>query len=166
MSVRPITKIPSLVLYKKANKVKEFDASLNRLIADMTDTLHSTTGVGLAAPQIGESERVIIVEYGEEGEEPSFYALVNPEITERSDEMVTGIEGCLSVPDLIGEVSRHESITVRGFDQNGKKLKLKLEGWLARIFQHEIDHLDGIIYTERASKIWRPGENDHVEDNV
>ena len=166
MAVRPIVKIPSAVLGRKATKVKNFDPALERLAADMVDTLRSTTGVGLAAPQIGVGERVIVIEYAEENESPMLYIVVNPEITDASEEMVTGIEGCLSVPDLIGEVDRHERITVKGQDVKGKPLKLKPEGWLARIFQHEIDHLDGILYTQRAGRVWRPGENEAFEDEV
>jgi peptide deformylase len=164
--VKQIVKIPDKVLYRKAHKVKSFDSALSLLVADMTDTLRSTTGVGLAAPQIGISEKVIIIEYAEEREEPVFYAVINPEITEVSDDMVCGIEGCLSVPDMIGEVYRYEKITVKGSDLKGKPVKIKAEGWLARIFQHEIDHLDGILYTERAEKVWRPGENEAFGDNV
>ena len=166
MAVRNIVKIPADVLGRKATKVKTFDKALEKLVEDMVDTLYSTTGVGLAAPQIGVGEKVIIVEYGEEDEEPVLYAVVNPEIVEASEEMVKGIEGCLSVPDLIGEVDRHERITVKGQDVRGKPLKIKAEGWLARIFQHEIDHLDGILYTQRAGRVWRPGENEVYTDNV
>ena len=164
MAVRPIVKIPSAVLGRKAVKVKNFDAALERLASDMVDTLRSTTGVGLAAPQIGVGEKIIVVEYSEEHETPELYIVVNPEITDASDEMVTGIEGCLSVPDLIGEVDRHERIIVKGQDIKGKALKFKPEGWLARIFQHEIDHLDGIIYTQRAARVWRPGENEAADE--
>ena len=166
MAVRTIVKIPSAVLGRKATKVKNFDAALERLVSDMVDTLRSTTGVGLAAPQIGVGEKVIVIEYAEENETPELYIVVNPEITDASNEMVTGIEGCLSVPDLIGEVDRHERITVKGQDVKGKPLKFKPEGWLARIFQHEIDHLDGILYTQRAERVWRPGENEAVADEV
>ena len=164
MAVRPIVKIPSAVLGRKAVKVKNFDAALSRLASDMVDTLRSTTGVGLAAPQIGVGEKIVVVEYSEEHETPELYVVVNPEIVDASDEMATGIEGCLSVPDLIGEVDRHEKITVKGQDIKGKALKFKPEGWLARIFQHEIDHLDGIIYTQRAARVWRPGENEAADE--
>lgn len=166
MAVRTIVKIPSAVLGRKAIKVKNFDAALERLVSDMVETLRSTTGVGLAAPQIGVSEKVIVIEYAEEDAEPALYVVVNPEIIDVSDDMLTGIEGCLSVPDLIGEVDRHERITVKGQDIKGKALKIKAEGWLARIFQHEIDHLDGILFTQRAERVWRPGENEVYTDNV
>lgn len=166
MSVRPIVKIPSQVLYRKAHKIKVFDDATARLAQDMTDTLFSTTGVGLAAPQIGVGDRLIVIHYGEEDEDPVLYVVVNPEITERSEEMVSGVEGCLSVPGMIGEVDRHEKVTVKGFDVKGKALKIKAEGWLARIFQHETDHLDGILFTEQANRIWRPGENESYSDDV
>jgi peptide deformylase len=89
------------------------------------------------------------------------YALINPEIVEASeDEKVMGIEGCLSIPRLVGEVERFQRITIKGQNRHGKPVKLKAEGWLARIFQHEIDHLEGILYTDRATRVWQPKEGE------
>jgi len=99
------------------------------------------------------------VEYKEDGDEnakPRKYVLVNPEIIKRSEEKVTDIEGCLSVPGLAGKVERHEAITVRAKNRFGKPLKIDAEGWLARIFQHEIDHLDGVLYIDRAEEVFEP----------
>jgi peptide deformylase len=86
---------------------------------------------------------------------PKLYLVINPEIQRSSREMVMGVEGCLSIPGLAGEVNRHETITVKGQSRRGQPLKLKASGWLARIFQHEVDHLDGVLFTDRAEQIWK-----------
>lgn len=159
MAKLEIVKIPSPVLYRKANRVTSFDKDLLVLIDDMVETMRDAPGVGLAAPQVGHSIRLIVVEYGEEDDEEApkkLYALINPEIVSASEEKVMGIEGCLSVPGLIGDVERHEKIVVRGQNRFGKPVKYKFSGWKARIFQHEIDHLDGVIFTERAVRVWKP----------
>jgi peptide deformylase len=154
----------------KAKPVKKFDKELQTLVDDMFETMLNEPGVGLAAPQIGESIRLVVIEYAEEPEDenapepkPKRYVLVNPEITERSEEMVEGIEGCLSVPGLIGKVARHEKITVKALTRHGKPQKVKAEGWMARIIQHEMDHLDGILYIDRASEIYEPVSEDAEE---
>ncbi|MEJ5241720.1 MAG: peptide deformylase [Anaerolineales bacterium] len=171
MSVRPIVTIPDAVLRRKARPVTEFDKSLQVLIDDMIDTMRAAPGVGLAAPQIGIPLRVIVVEYpeDEEAEEapPRLYVLVNPEIVRVSQEMESGVEGCLSIPGLVGEVERHVSIVVRGLNRHGQPVRWKLKNWTARIFQHEIDHLNGILFTDRATRVWKPQEAElPVEDNV
>jgi peptide deformylase len=94
------------------------------------------------------------------------YVLINPEIIQVSEEKVEGIEACLSVPQLVGEVDRHEKLVVKALNRHGKPVKIKVEGWMARIFQHEIDHLEGVLFTDRATRIWRPKETETVEDNV
>ncbi|MBN1304803.1 MAG: peptide deformylase [Anaerolineales bacterium] len=174
MTVREISLVPDEVLRRKAHPVKKFDDTLQALIDDMVDTMRDAPGVGLAAPQVGISERVIVVEYAEPKEvkdseepevvEPKLYVLVNPEIKRKSQETILGIEGCLSVPNLVGEVDRSLSVTVKGQNRYGQPLRIKAGGWLARIFQHEIDHLDGILYTDRAEQVWVPEEP--VEDKV
>jgi peptide deformylase len=128
----------------------------------MIETMRDAPGVGLAAPQVGISKRVIVVEFGDEEDEnvpPSLYVLVNPEIMRYSPEMVEGVEGCLSIPHLVGAVERPEEITVKGLNRHGKPVKIKAKGWLARIFQHEMDHLEGILFVDRAEKIWKVEEN-------
>ncbi|MGL4368085.1 MAG: peptide deformylase [Spirochaetota bacterium] len=167
MAVKRITLVPESVLYRKAGKVKVVNDDIRALARDMADTLNSTTGVGIAAPQIGVSSRLVIVKYGDEDDEtvnPVTYIVVNPEITDRSEDMIGGIEGCLSVPGVVGEVDRHYSLTVRGLDLTGNKVKIAAQGWLARIFQHEIDHLDGILYTDRASRVWHPEDGNVIDD--
>lgn len=165
MSLREIVTVPAPVLRMKAHKVTDFGNDFQEMIKDMVDTMRDAPGVGLAAPQIGESQRVVVVEFGDAEDEnvkPKLYVMVNPEITFKSEEMITGIEGCLSVPELIGEVERHQAIEVKGLNRHGKPLKIKADGWLARIFQHEIDHLDGIVYTDRTDKVWKPRPEDET----
>jgi peptide deformylase len=179
MGVRTIVTLPETVLRRKARAVSTFDRNLQALIDDMIETMRAAPGVGLAAPQIGVSERLIVVEYAEPPEDqvepgaasanpdqaqaeppkeikPKLYAMVNPEIVKTSQEMVMGVEGCLSVPGLVGEVERYSKIQVRGLNRRGQSMKVKADGWLARIFQHEIDHINGIVFTDRATRIWKP----------
>jgi peptide deformylase len=165
MAVREIVTPPNPTLRKRALNVRAFTPELQQLIDDMIDTLHHAPGVGLAAPQVDVSQRVIIVEYAEGSEDaeyaespprpPKLYVLVNPEIRRSSRETVLGNEACLSLPGYMGEVERAEQVTIKGLDRHGNNVKLKAKGWLARIFQHEIDHLDGILYIDRATEIWR-----------
>jgi len=159
MALRKIYTFSEKVLRQEAETVDRFDDDLKLLIADMVDTMREAPGVGLAAPQIGVSKRVIVVEFGHEEDESipkQLYAVVNPEIVRMSEETVSGIEGCLSVPGFIGEVDRARVVTVKGQDSEGKPITIRAEGWLARIFQHEIDHVNGILYTDRAENIWKP----------
>jgi peptide deformylase len=126
----------------------------------MIETMRDEPGVGLAAPQINISQRLIVVEYPEDDtnpdSKPKVFVLVNPELTYVSDEKEKGVEGCLSVPRLFGEVERSKSITLKGQNQHGKKITIKANGWLARIFQHEIDHLNGILFVDRSDSLYRP----------
>ncbi len=138
------------LLRKKASKVRTFDASLERLIDDMIDTMRAGQGVGLAAPQIGVLRRVVVVEVPLEAEKPPLLlALCNPEITERSDEVQVAEEGCLSLAGWYGLVARATAVEVRYQDASGRRHKLHAEGFLARVLQHEIDHLDGVLFTDR-----------------
>lgn len=164
MTLREIVTVPAPVLRRKAHKVTEFDKDLNVLIDDMIETMREAPGVGLAAPQIGVPQRLIVIEYAEDEEneeaEPRLYVVVNPEIVQTSEETVLGVEGCLSVPGLVGEVDRFTEVVVRGQNRRGQPIKIKAQGWLARIFQHEIDHLEGVIFTDRATRVWKPKEGD------
>lgn len=163
MALREIVTIPDEVLRKKAHKVTNFDNDLITLVDDMFETMRQAPGVGLAAPQIALSQRVIVVEYGEEDEKPKSFAVINPEIIKTSTETEMGIEGCLSIPNLVGEVERFSSVVIRGFNKFGKPVKIKSSGWMARIFQHEIDHLEGILFTDRATRIWQPPQEETEE---
>ena len=186
MAVRQIVTVPNPVLREKAKRVQKITPEIQRLIDDMVETMRVAPGVGLAAPQVGVSQRVIVVEYAEpaspgsaesseEGAEapgaslaeppvPSLaeakpaklYALINPEITRHSGELEAGNEGCLSIPGYMGEVERFTWATVKSLDRHGKPFKLKARGWLARVFQHEIDHLDGVLFIDRATRLWKP----------
>ena len=163
MTRRTVVTLPEPVLRRKAHKVTVFDKDLQGLIDDMIETMRAEPGVGLAAPQVGVSRRVIVVEYGDEENEQApkkLFAVVNPEIVQPSEEMVEGIEACLSVPGLVGEVARHRQIVVKGLNRKGKPVKIKAGDWLARIFQHEIDHLNGVIYVDRATRVWQPKEDE------
>lgn len=164
-----IVQIGNPVLRKKSHKIPRVTAETRRLADEMLETMREAHGVGLAAPQVGELVRLIVVEFPEDDEKEDSplrtYQVVNPEIIWRSEEMVIGVEGCLSIPGLAGEVERHEAVKIRGLDVYGRPVKYDLKGWIARIFQHEIDHLDGICYVDRSSNVWQLGaESDEAED--
>src|SRR3990172_6531841 len=155
MALRKIVTLPQPVLRRKAHTVTKFDKKLQTLIDDMIETMRAAPGVGLAAPQVSISERLIVVEYGEEEDEEDegrpegpkkLFVMINPEIVKTSPETLMGVEGCLSIPNLVGEVERHAAIQVKGLNRHGRPMKVKAEGWLARIFQHEIDHLNGMLF--------------------
>lgn len=158
MTLKIVT-LPNQVLRHKARPITKFDDELQALIDQMIETMREANGVGLAAPQIDMAYRLAVIEtlpdYDEEGNEiegtRALYVIANPEIVWKSREMVDGVEGCLSIPGYLGEVERHESIRVRAQDRHGRKIRLKLKGWDARIFQHEIDHLDGVLYIDRLT---------------
>lgn len=172
MAVREIITPKNPVLRKKARKVTNFDdPKLQALIDDMVETLFDAPGVGLAAPQVAVSQRVIVVylpddeesreEYGKDA--GVLHILVNPEIVRASRDMLDGVEACLSIPGYYGSVDRHAAVTVQGYDRHGKQVRIKARDWLARVFQHEIDHLDGILYIDRASEIWRAVPQDEAD---
>ncbi len=175
MGLRTIVTLPDPILRRKARPVSSFDKSLQTLIDDMIETMRDAPGVGLAAPQVGVGQRLIVIEYAEppeegEGEEekkikPKLYVMANPEIVKTSEEKVLGVEGCLSIPGLVGEVERYETIQVKGLNRRGQPMKVKAEGWLARIFQHEIDHVNGVVFPDRATRVWKP-EPDEEEENL
>ncbi len=170
MTTREIIGPDNPILRKKAKAVGDPNArEIQRLVDDMIETMRVAPGVGLAAPQVAVSQRIAVIEYAEplpeeapasaEPPKPKLYVIVNPEIVLRSDEMVNGTEGCLSLPGYIGDVLRHEAVTVKALNRKGKPIKIKARGWLARIFQHEIDHLDGVLFIDRASQVWRVRED-------
>ena len=161
MAIREIVTLPEPVLRKKAHKVTDFGKDLQTLFDDMVETMREAPGVGLAAPQVDVPLRVIVVEYADEEKEEAptkLYMIANPEITRFSSETEVGPEGCLSIPGFLGDVDRALEITVKGQNRQGKPVRIKAKGWLARIFQHEIDHLDGILFTDRAERVWKAEE--------
>jgi len=164
MSAQPIVTAENPLLRRKSKKVTRFGDGLRKLVSDMFDSMHAAAGLGLAAPQIGVLQRVFIVEMppeiDEDGQEISparRYVLVNPEIVHmRGEEEME--EGCLSVPGFRGLVKRATSVTIRGKQLRGKPVRYRASDLLAQAFQHELDHLDGILYLDRletADKLWR-----------
>ena len=144
MTILQIRSVPDSVLKQKAKKVHTIDRSTRKLIRDMLETMHAEPGrVGLAAPQVGVPLRVIVIGMPEEED----VILINPKIVRRRGERVID-EGCLSVPGYFGQITRAESVTVKGRDQNSKEVRIKAEGLLAQVLEHEIDHLNGTLYID------------------
>ena len=175
MALLPIVNLPDPILRRKAKPVTKFDKDLQTLIDNMIETMREAPGVGLAAPQINISQQLAVIEYaeGEDEEEENedappipkkLYVIINPEIIKASEEKVMGIEGCLSIPGLHGEVERHEAIQIKALNRHGSPVKLKVDGWTARIFQHEIDHLNGVLFTDRATSVWKPSADEDEID--
>ena len=154
MAVQPIRTLPDPVLRQKAKKVRKIDSSIQRLAEDLIDTLQDAMGLGLAANQIGVLKRVIVIQLPED-EEPRVY--INPEIIERFGEREVE-EGCLSIPGYRGLINRSIWVRVKGLDGKGKEFRLKAEELLAQALEHEIDHLNGILYIdhlESHEKLWK-----------
>lgn len=151
MAIRMIIKDPDPILRQKSKPVNKITPNIHKLLDNMADTMYDALGVGLAAPQIGILKRVIIVDVG--GEDSQLYELINPEIVSSEGEEI-GTEGCLSIPGLVGEVKRKASIVVRGLNRDGEEVTIEAEGYLARAFQHEVDHLNGILFTDIAESVY------------
>jgi peptide deformylase len=169
MTELQIVTLPDEVLRKKGRPVTKFDDDLQVLIDNMIETMRAANGVGLAAPQIGQSLQLAVIETlpkaDENGEDipdsRALFVIINPRIVWESREVIDGIEGCLSIPGYVGEVERAFAVRVRAQDRQGKPLKLRLKGWTARIFQHEIDHLNGVLYIDKLTdreKFWSDEE--------
>ncbi|MBN2076028.1 MAG: peptide deformylase [Dehalococcoidales bacterium] len=144
MAVIPIRIAPDPVLRQKAKRVRNIDGSIHKLIKDMLETMHDAPGVGLAAPQVGVPLRVVVIGIPEQED----FALINPEVVKTRGERVVS-EGCLSIPGYVGQLKRAESVTVKGRDPSGKEVRIKAEELLAQALEHEIDHVNGILYTDR-----------------
>lgn len=155
MAVLRIKIVGDPILRRKARKVEAVDAALQRLLADMVETMHEANGIGLAGPQIGVPRRVIVVDIGD-----GPIKMVNPRIVE-SQGCATGPEGCLSIPGLTGQVERFERVVVKGLDDQGQPLRVDADGLLSIVFQHEIDHLDGVLFTDKATEL-RDGTRDEA----
>ena len=155
MSVRPVLKMGEPLLLRVAAEVTRFDAQLHELVSDMDDTMRALSGAGIAAPQIGVSARVVIFELKDNPRYPHitpvpYTVLVNPLVTPLTAEQDEGWEGCLSVPGMRGLVPRYRRLRYRGFDQHGAPIDRTVEGFHARVVQHEVDHLDGILFPQRV----------------
>lgn len=153
MAQRQIREVGDDLLRKKSREVEVVDDKIRQLLDDMYDTLKaSNDGIGLAAPQVGVLKRVIVIDLGEEGD-GKVYKLINPVITKRKGEQVCR-EGCLSVPGLLGDVVRPKEVTVEALDENGKKVVIKAKDLFAICLSHEIDHLDGVLFIDKATEIF------------
>ena len=153
MTVLKLYEYPHPILKKKALPVTSFDSSLKKLLDDMLETMYVCKGCGLAAPQVGISQRIVVIDISHENEKPAPLYMVNPEIIWRSTEKEICEEGCLSVPGQRAEVERPAAVKVRYTDYNGKLQELLAEEFLAVAVQHEIDHLDGILYIDHISRL-------------
>jgi peptide deformylase len=136
----------------------------------MIDTMREAPGVGLAAPQVGVGHKLFVAEYAEQDEDPEappkppkLYVLINPEIVRQSKTTNLANEGCLSIPGYMGEVERFDTVTVKGLNRHGNPTRIKAKDWLARIFQHEIDHLEGVLFIDKATEVWKMEEEDQLQ---
>ena len=173
MTILEIIQPDNPILRQKAEPVSDFGPVLQSLINNMHETLLDAEGVGLAAPQVAERCRLILVrlpddeesqeEFGEDA--GKLYIVANPEIIKHSQNKVSGVEGCLSLPGLLGDVDRYESIVVTGQDRDGKSICINAKDWLARVFQHEIDHLNGRLFIDIAEKVWRATDEEELEES-
>ncbi len=148
MAVRSILTFEHPVLREKAKKVARVDTSIQRLIDDLAETMLAAPGAGLAANQIGVALRVCVVK----GDDNPLWGLVNPELV-KGEGVQVGYEGCLSKPGWVGEVARYETVVVKGRNRRGKEVRIKSSGFTARAFQHELDHLDGVLFTDRLTSL-------------
>ena len=155
MALLPILEVPHPLLKAKAEPVRAIDDDIRRLFDDMLETMYKAPGIGLAAPQVGVSKRLVVVDVAREGEPPRPLKLVNPEILWRSAETEVAEEGCLSLPDQFGDVRRPRSVKLRYLDEQGAEHEIDAEGILARCLQHEVDHLDGILFIDHLSRLKR-----------
>ncbi len=153
MTVRTLHLLGSPVLRQQSPPVARVDDAVRRLVDDLFETMRAAKGVGLAANQVGVAQRVAVVDIGDE--DPPPLALINPVILERGDELETAEEGCLSIPDIFGDVERPAHIVLEALDTIGKKFRLEAHGYKARAIQHEIDHLDGILFLDHLSAVKR-----------
>jgi peptide deformylase len=155
MAIRPIVILPDPVLRRKAVPVTDVDGSIRVLMDDMLETMYDAPGIGLAAPQINISSRVIVMDCSEDQDSPQSLKMANPEIIWRSEEMETDEEGCLSIPGHRGDVSRSAEIELTYLDENGTEQQLRTGGLLAVCIQHEIDHLNGVLFIDHLSRLKR-----------
>ncbi|MBQ9605083.1 MAG: peptide deformylase [Firmicutes bacterium] len=160
MATRIVRTYEDDILRKKCKPVKAFDAKLHMLLDDMAETMYESNGVGLAAPQVGMLRRAVVIDIGD-----GILELINPEILETSGEQ-TGSEGCLSVPGKAGDVTRPNYVKVRAFDRDGNEYEVEGEELMARALCHEIDHLDGILYTDLCEEIYdvKPSEEESEDE--
>ena len=155
MPIKPLIILPDPVLRQMSRPVERVDAPLKQLADDMLETMYDAPGIGLAAIQIGEPLRMLVIDLAKEGEEPAPHVFINPEILEKADARSVYEEGCLSIPDYYAEVERPATVRVRYLDRDGKMQEMEAEGLMATCLQHEIDHLEGVLFIDHISKLKR-----------
>ena len=153
MSIRSLHLLGSPVLRERAKAVPVVDDTVRQFVDDLFDTMHAAKGVGLAANQVGVPLRVAVVDVGEESPDP--LVLINPVVTPRGDLIETAEEGCLSIPDIFAEVDRPVDITLQALDRDGKAYTMEISGYKARAVQHEVDHLDGVLFLDHLTAVKR-----------
>ena len=155
MTIKPLVLLPDPVLRKNSEPIEQVDEAVRTLADDMLETMYDAPGIGLAAIQIGVPRRMLVIDCSKEEEEKAPMLFINPEIVSRSDEASVYEEGCLSIPDYYAEVERPAQIIVDYIDRNGKKQQVEADGLLATCLQHEIDHLNGVLFIDHISKLKR-----------
>ena len=155
MTIKPLIILPDPVLRQLSKPIERVDTDLQRLADDMLETMYDAPGIGLAAVQIGVPRRMLVIDVSREGEEKQPQVFINPEIVKSSDERSVYEEGCLSIPDYYAEVERPATVSVRYLDRNGKEQTVEADGLLATCLQHEIDHLNGVLFIDHISRLKR-----------
>jgi len=163
MAIMPIVKMDSPVLHQKAKKVRKIDDSIQKLIDNMIDTVHDIEGLGLAAPQVGVPLQIVVIQLPDEED---VITLINPEVVKISEETEMMIEGCLSLPGYNADVKRSTSITVKARDRQGKPIRIKGEGLLAQVLQHETDHINGVVFVDHLESIDKLRRNEEGKEET
>jgi peptide deformylase len=163
MAIMPVIKMDNPVLHQKAKRVKKIDDSIQKLIDNMIETMYDIEGIGLAAPQVGVPLQVVVIQLPDEEDA---ITLINPEVVKISEETEMMTEGCLSLPGYNGEVKRSTSITVKARDRQGKPIRIKGEGLLAQVLQHETDHINGIVFVDHLESIDELRKNEEDEEET
>jgi len=155
MSIKPLIILPDPILRQVSKPVERVDDQLRKFAGDMLDTMYDAPGIGLAAIQVGEPLRMLVIDLAKEGEEPAPHVFINPEVLESSHDRSVYEEGCLSIPDYYAEVERPASVRVKYLDRDGKAQEIAADGLMATCLQHEIDHLNGVLFIDHISKLKR-----------
>ncbi|SCX21904.1 peptide deformylase [Agrobacterium rosae] len=155
MTIKPLIILPDPLLRQQSKPIEQVDAEITRLADDMLDTMYDAPGIGLAAIQIGVPRRMLVIDISREDEDRKPVVFINPEILKVSDDVSTYEEGCLSIPDYYAEVERPAALTVGYIDRDGKKQTVEADGLLATCLQHEIDHLNGVLFIDHISRLKR-----------
>ena len=163
MAIRNVVTEGDEILRKHCKEVKEITPRLKETMQDMLETMRESMGVGIAGPQVGVMRRIFVAQ-PDIGEDSKVYYMINPVMLEMSDEKELGVEGCLSVPDMVGDVERSVRIKMEATDLDGERKVYEFEGFDARVMQHEYDHLDGILYTDKCSNLREVPDFDDEED--